>query len=159
MSGKGQLSLREAYEKWADELVRFATVLVGPGDAADVVADAFVGLLDDERSWGDVDRPRSYLFGVVANRSKMRHRAVGRRRRREERYERIAAPVGGSGEPIVADAHRLLDGLSPQQRAVVYLAYWEDWTAADIAGQLGVSDGTVRQQLARARAKLREELS
>ena len=67
--------------------------------------------------------------------------------------------VPAPGEPVVADAHRLLDGLSEQQRAVVYLAYWEDWTAADIAAHLGVSDGTVRRQLARARAKLREELS
>jgi hypothetical protein len=37
-----EVSLQEAYEKWSDDVVRFATVLIGPDEAADVVADAFV---------------------------------------------------------------------------------------------------------------------
>lgn len=166
MTDPTELTLQEAYEKWADELVRFATVLVGPADAADVVADAFVGLLDNEPAWSRVERPRSYLFGVIANRAKMRHRTIGRRRNREQRYEATVAPANvDDGEIVVevltdmSDAARLLDGLSTQQRAVVYLAYWEDWTAAQIAEHLDVLDGTVRRQLARARSKLREELT
>jgi RNA polymerase sigma factor (sigma-70 family) len=48
--------------------------------------------------------------------------------------------------------------LSVQQRTVVFLAYWCDQSAGDIAGVLGVSEGTVRKQLVRARARLREVL-
>lgn len=149
MTDLAELTLQEAYEKWADELVRFATVLVGPADAPDVVSDAFVGLLDDEPAWARVERPWSYLIGAVANRAKMRHRTTGRRRHREQRYEASTSTSGADGEIVVEvmtnsnDALRLLDGLSAQQRAVVYLAYWEDWTAVDIAEHLGVSDGTV----------------
>lgn len=51
-----------------------------------------------------------------------------------------------------------LGELSPQQRSVVYLAYWEDLSVADIAGTLEVSEGTVRRQLARARDRLRKVL-
>ena len=36
--------------------------------------------------------------------------------------------------------------------------YWEDLTIADTARRLGVSDGTVRQQLHRAKSQLREIL-
>lgn len=151
------IGLEEAYEKWADELVRFATVLVGRDDAADVVADAFVQLLD-RSDWGRVDRPRAYLFGVVANRAKMSRRSLFRRRRRDERVvrqPRVPAP-DVAGHLSAADG---LGVLSAQQRTFVYLAYWEDWTATQIAERLGVSGGTVRRQLARARTKLREELA
>ena len=44
----------------------------------------------------------------------------------------------------------------PGQRAVVVLRYWEDLTDAQIAVTLGCSPGTVRSQLSRALAKLRE---
>ena len=56
------------------------------------------------------------------------------------------------------DAQRALANLSPQQRAVVYLTYWEDLTPAQIAELLEVSEGTVRKQLARAREQLRRIL-
>jgi DNA-directed RNA polymerase specialized sigma24 family protein len=46
--------------------------------------------------------------------------------------------------------------LPPRQRAVVVLRYWEDLTDAQIAATLGCSPGTVRSQLSRALAKLRE---
>ncbi len=41
----------------------------------------------------------------------------------------------------------------------MYFAYWEDWPVERIAGVLGVSAGTVRKQLGRARAHLREVLT
>ena len=56
------------------------------------------------------------------------------------------------------DAQRALAGLSPQQRAVVYLTYWDDLTPAQVAALLGVSEGSVRKQLARAREQLRRVL-
>ena len=52
----------------------------------------------------------------------------------------------------------MLDSLSPQQRAVVYLSYWHDYSPIQVAEMIGVSEGTVRRQLARARARLREVL-
>jgi RNA polymerase sigma-70 factor (ECF subfamily) len=57
-----------------------------------------------------------------------------------------------------ADARRALATLSPQQRAVVYLTYWEDQSPSQIAELLSISEGTVRKQLARARDHLRRIL-
>ena len=45
--------------------------------------------------------------------------------------------------------------LSPRQRAVVYLTYWEDLDPGSAAALLGISDGAVRRHLARARKTLR----
>lgn len=65
-----------------------------------------------------------------------------------------------SGEPT-DDEIRLCSALvelSPQQRAFIHLTYWEDLTPASIAQALDVSEGTVKRQLARARARLRKAL-
>ena len=40
----------------------------------------------------------------------------------------------------------------------MYLTYWEDLAPQTIANLLGVSEGTVRKQLARARDQLRRIL-
>ena len=58
--------------------------------------------------------------------------------------------------PEVWDAVRVL---SPQQRAVVFLTYWDDQGVDAVAELLGVSAGTVRRQLGRARRRLREVLN
>ena len=58
-------------------------------------------------------------------------------------------------QPEVAEA---VSRLSPQQRAVVFLTYWNDLDVAGIAALLGVGEGTVRKQLDRGRSKLREVL-
>ncbi len=64
---------------------------------------------------------------------------------------------------VTEDAPEVLlsafDELSVQQRAVTYLTYWHDMSVAQVAEALGVSDGTVRRQLARARDRLRGVLA
>lgn len=156
-----ECSLEDAYERWADELVRYAAALVAPADAADVVAEAFVSLLRNQGSWRQARDPRRFLFGVVANAARVHHRRNSRRDRRQRRTVALTAvsaqqpPEGDDPNEVIA----ALSVLTVQQRAVIYLAYWEDLAVTDIADVLGVSDGTVRRQLARARARLRKEMS
>jgi RNA polymerase sigma factor (sigma-70 family) len=146
----------DAYRANAADLIRYATVLVGPSDAPDVVNDAVVGVMTSGR-WESVDNPRAYLFRAVLNQATSHHRSGTRRRRREERAARLEVPATVIDATSV-DAHRALAQLSAQQRAVVYLTYWEDLSTAQIAAQLEVSDGTVKKQLARAREQLRRTL-
>lgn len=149
-----RLSDAEVYEKFADELVRFATGLVGPFDAADVVADTFVRVLRSG-SWLNAKDQRSYLYRAVVNEARMRHRSTMRRRAREMRAADREAVDEREIRPEVLEA---LSVLSAQQRAMVVLTYWEDLQPAAVGQRLGVSEGSVRRQLARGRAKLREVL-
>lgn len=150
------LSSAEAYEKYADELVRFATGLVGPDDAQDVVSEAFVRAIRS-RTWTRVEHPRAYLYQVVTNEVRMRHRATMRRRARERRaaVREVTQSYQSDVRPEVLEA---VGSLSPRQRAVVVLTYWEGLTPSDVAERLGIGDGSVRRHLARARATLREVL-
>ena len=146
----------ETYRRHAAELVRYATVLVGPDDAPDVVTDAVLAAFAS-RSWREVDNRRAYLYRAVLHHSASHHRSSRRRQLREERAAALGTiPPDQPG--ISTDAHRALAALSEQQRAVVFLTYWQDLAPAQVADLLGVSDGTVRKQLARARDQLRRIL-
>jgi RNA polymerase sigma-70 factor (ECF subfamily) len=142
------------YRRHAAELTRYATALVGPADAPDVVTD---GVLAAFRSptWPTVSNPRAYLYRAVFSAAMSAKRSDVRRLRREAA---VATGDVVAAHESSADAQRALQQLSPQQRAVVYLTYWDDLTPTQIAELLDVSEGTVRKQLARAREQLRRIL-
>ena len=86
-------------------------------------------------------------------------RGLGRRQRRDVVLVPAEAwPDLGGPDPQSDRIIEALRSLSVQQRAVVHLTYWEDLTPAVVAERLGVSDGTVRRQLAHARDRLRKVL-
>jgi RNA polymerase sigma factor (sigma-70 family) len=146
----------DTYRRHAGELIRYATVLVGPDDAPDVVTDGVFAAFAAP-GWPAVVNRRAYLYRAVFTRSLSHRRAASRRQRRESVVAlRTAVSVEGPDSSI--DARRALATLSPQQRAVVFLTYWEDQSPAQIAELLAMSEGAVRKQLARAREHLRRIL-
>ncbi len=89
----------------------------------------------------------------------MHHRRNGRRVRREHLVVAGRRPTRTVTEDAPEELLTAFDELSVQQRAVTYLTYWHDMSVAQVAEALGVSDGTVRRQLARARDRLRGVLA
>jgi DNA-directed RNA polymerase specialized sigma24 family protein len=144
----------EIYANHAVALLRFATVLVGPVDAQDVVSSAVLRSLGSPE-WRQVENHRGYLHQAVANEARNLFRSNGRRRNGE---------VGLTGQLVVClpefrpDVQQAVEKLSVRQRAVVYLTYWEDMTNQMAADYLGISAGSVRRHLARAKTHLRREL-
>lgn len=133
--------LEAAYRRHATELVRYAT--------ARVFATADPSGIDDVRA---------YLYRAVHHRVIDLERAGVRRRRREVQAAASGPTTGNDDPEAAADARAALAVLSMQQRTAVFLTYWCDLTPADVARVLDTSEGTVRKQLARARARLREVL-
>lgn len=148
-------SLEAIWRAHGDELMRFATVLVGPADAHDVVVEAVLRAADAIAD-GRVGQQRSYLFRAVSNRANDLHRS---RQRRWARDLHAVVPQITAGLPVAdVDIQRAIADLSVTQRAVIYLAYWEDRTERQIAETLGLSHGTVRRHMVRARHNLRRAL-
>jgi RNA polymerase sigma factor (sigma-70 family) len=146
----------DTYRRHAGELIRYATALVGPDDAPDVVTDGVLAAFATP-GWSNVVNRRAYLYRAVFTRSLSHRRSVSRRQRREQVVALGTATSAESPESSV-DARRALAQLSPQQRAVIYLTYWEDHSPTQIAELLAISEGAVRKQLARARDHLRRIL-
>lgn len=149
--GVARVSDEELYRKYSDDLVKFATGLVGPADAGDVVADAVARVLASAK-WPEVRDRRAYLFGSVLNEARMHHRSTMRRRAREAR---VAQREGLSDPEVRPEVLEAVGGLSLRQRAVVVLTYWQDLHERETAELLGISVGTVRRHLARAHERLR----
>jgi RNA polymerase sigma factor (sigma-70 family) len=144
----------ELYRKHAEELTAFATGLVGPHHAADVVSEAVLRCLSSRR-WGTVTNKRAYLYRSVYNQAAMHHRSNGRQRAREAQSDGISAVSQPEFNPEIAAT---VARLSVQQRAVIVLTYWADLDPMSIAELLNISDGSVRRHLARARSNLRKVL-
>jgi RNA polymerase sigma factor (sigma-70 family) len=142
------------YAQHRTDLVRYASWLAGPDDAADVVSDAMESLFRSGQL-ADAENPGALMHRAVLAQAKSMHRSIFRRRARERRFaERWVQEEPGVRSDVVEAVVRL----SPQQRACVYLTYWEDLTPPKVAEYLGIGDGTVKLHLARARTKLREVL-
>jgi len=146
-----EFSDAELYTKHADDLVRLATGLVGPDDAADVVSSAVARLLGSA-AWRAALDQRAYLYRSVVNEARMHHRSRRRRRARELR----AVVADRADDPRDVEALVSLSALSVRQRAVIVLTYWHDLDQEHIATTLGISRSTVARHLDRAHARLRE---
>lgn len=147
-------SVGRLYAQHKVELVRFATVLVGPSNASDVVSDAMLSLLGGT-ALGDADHPRALMYRAVLTTARSMQRSGFRRRARERK---VAERVGREDPEIRPEILRAVARLSTRQRACVFLTYWEDLPVSDVAQRLGISDGAVKKHLARARSQLREVL-
>lgn len=140
-------------------LLRSAFLLTGDQHLAeDLVQEA---LARTHRAWPRLERPSN---AEAYARKVMYHAQVSLWRRR-----RVAEALPGDGlerhggsiaDPAEAAVHRItlqraLLALSPKQRAVIVLRYFEDHTEAEAAQLLGVSVSTVKTQCNRALERLR----
>ena len=162
--------IADFYHREQYALVRFAATIVGPDRADDVVASAMISIIkrfghdrDGKPTPVAPDSLRAYVYKAVANAGAKDWRTLSRRQRREAIAGRLEPTTGVEAHTGQVDGSSptmlsALAGLSPRQRAVVHLAYWEDLTPSDIAHRLAISDGAVRRHLARARQKLRTAL-
>jgi len=140
----------EIYLKHRDELMRYATALVGPDGAPDVVSTVVTNVLRSRRGLVDLREPRPYLMRAVLNES-LRYRHKNWREPPTGMYA-----VAVESRPEVLDA---VVTLPPKQRAAVYLVYWADLPSHEAAQLMGCRPATVRRYLHLAKQKLREALN
>jgi RNA polymerase sigma factor (sigma-70 family) len=141
------------YRRYAPELLKFATGLVGPWFAADIVHDAIIRCLQAP-AWDGVVDKRGYLYRAVLNASRSHHR-VSRRRQVRVRLAAARAPVAAHEPDLRPEVWAAVQTLSVRQRAVIVLTYWQDLSPGQVADRLQISEGSVKQHLARGRARLR----
>jgi len=142
------------------ELVRYATVVTwDPHLAEDITQNVLVRA---QRLWsriGRLDAPERYLKRMVVNEflSWRRRRAAQLVPLSGESLNAFAVPTPDPTAPHdERDAMmRLIAALSPRQRAVIALRFYEDLSVEEIAEVLGCRAVTVRTHLSRALAMLR----
>ncbi len=151
-------------ERYAAQARRVARAVLGdPDDADDAAQDGFLSALVKLGQY-DARRPFGpWLMRIVAN------AATDRRRRRQVRRAESLDPslVGGGPRPDaeavrseLADRLRAaLAELPARRRTAVVLFDVEGYSHAEIAGILGIPEGTVRSEVFHARRRLRALLA
>ena len=151
-----EAELREFVSARGPALSRAAYLLTGDHQAAeDLVQETYVVLVRRWQKSGTVD-PEAYVRRILYSRY-----VDGWRRRRLRELPTGAPPDSPGGDESGAAADRLLlanalGRLTPRQRAVLVLRFYEDLTESQAAAALGVSPSTVKSQTRVALQRLRE---
>jgi len=156
----------EAFEllvgRWQRRLWRHAWRLTGEESAAwDAVQEAWIGISRGIARLADAAAFPAWAYQIVSNKcrdsvrcEKRRREAVGTYSEWMQREDREAAVV----EERFGTLKEVLEHLPGPDRAVLSLRYQEDFDTAEIAGILGVPEGTVKSRLFYARKRLRKYL-
>ncbi len=143
---------------------RYFAATVGESEAEDLTQRTFEACIDNRDRIRDEAGVRPYLFGIARNQLAM-HLRSALPRRADIPASQVELPdprTSPSGVLRNADEvhvlERALGQLSAKLREVVELYYREERNVAEIAARLGVSAGTVKSRLFRARAQLIDEI-
>ncbi len=152
--------LGHVFERTAPALLRHARRLTGSdSDAEDLVQGVFLSALQDMQNF-DTARPcMPYLYGVL----RLQAKSMARRRRPHATADEDPAVAKPTIEVVAAQEFAsqvasAMAKLEPPSREVVRLYLDAQQRPREIAAQLGRTTGTVRVQLHRGLAKLRQLL-
>jgi len=149
--------------------IAFRTAYLLSGSAADAEEAAQDGFVKAYRALGRFRRGaplRPWLLRIVANEARNSRRSAGRR----EQLALRAAAADRPGDAVPSPEAALLAGesktrlleavnrLSEEHRLAIACRYFLELSEDETAAALGVRRGTVKSRLARALARLREEL-
>lgn len=150
-------SFREFVVGRGPELTRFATLLCRDRqEAEDLVQDTLASAYVSWRRIEGTESPESYVRRMLVN----RHISWWRRHRGrvEPRavLPEVATPDHTEAAAVGDALRRAVHNLPPRQRAAVILRYYADYSDAEVAEALGCAEATVRSQISRALAALRQ---
>ncbi len=151
-------AFRAFYDRTARPLWAYLARATGaPHAADDLLQESYYRLLRSSMTFEDDTHRRNYLFRIATNLVRDRHRRPDRE---------VALPDEAAGESLATDdgtarrfaarqdVTRALDALRPRDRDLLWLAYTQGLSHAEMAQALGVKAGSVKLLLFRARARL-----
>jgi RNA polymerase sigma-70 factor (ECF subfamily) len=145
-------SFESVYRRHRDELVRALSLsLNDEGLAAESVDEAFTRALHRWHTVGQFPNPQAWVYRTARNQAISRFR----RKSRDRRYAHKVgtAPLSSDVLPDPGLQDALLQ-LPDDQRNVLVLRYYLDWSVDAVADVLDVSPGTVKSRTSRALTEL-----
>ena len=144
----------QVVSRWGDMVYRLALArTANVPDAEDVFQEVFLRYFRHEEKFHGDEYRKAWLIRCTVNRAKSLTASPWRKR---------IVPLETAEEVGVEDDYRevysAVLSLPGKYRAVIHLHYFEGLSVAEIAQMLRVPEGTVKSQLSRGRALLRDML-
>jgi len=147
-------------ERYRKPLSRYLRRLLSEPLAEDVLQASFVRAWQALTAGTDVHELRPWLYRIAHNQAVNALRAAGPAE--SELPQTMAAPLAMAAPDVAAErserlrsTFRGIGELPDRQRAALVAVAVDDRAHADVAAELGLSDGALRQLLLRARTALR----
>ena len=161
------LCTRESFDavmrKYADMVYRLAYSRTGNTfDADDILQEVFLRYIRADKTYNDEEHRKSWLIRITINCTKSLAGSAWNRHR--DSYDDTETNEKGAEDPALkavetrSDVMQALLTLPEKYRTAIYLFYYEDMTAAQIAGAVGTTETNVKTRLSRGRDMLREKL-
>ena len=144
----------QVVSRWGDMVYRLALARTASvPDAEDVFQEVFLRYFRHEERFHNDEYRKAWLIRCTVNRCKSLLASPWRRR---------IVPLETAEEVGVEDDYRevysAVLSLPEKYRAVIHLHYFEGLSVAEMAAALNSTEGTVKSQLSRGRALLRDML-
>lgn len=141
-------------DQYGDRVLRLAySYLHNQSDAEEVLQDTFLQYLRTAPELEGPEHEKAWLLHVAANLSKNRL-AYNRVRSADALSETLAAEE----RPDLSFVWEAVKALPVKYREVLHLYHYEGYSTAEIARLLGRKEATVRSDLHRGRARLKDVL-
>lgn len=148
------------YQQHAARIHSLARRMAGDDDADELTQDVFVRAWEKLRTFRGESAFGTWLHRLAINLILAKRATAAKRRSREAGDEALATAPGRSAPPeIRMDFERAIQYLPDGARQVFVLFDVEGYRHEEIGEMLGISVGTSKSQLHRARMILREHLS
>lgn len=164
LSGGSREAFDILYDKYFKEVYNSAYKRLNSAHHAnDIAQDVFVQLWI-RGSKSPIENLPAYLFTLVKNN-------IFKFLEKESKYAALPDLVNQTEDPLgnadsyllyqefLASFDQLIESLSPQQRIIFKMRFEEEMSSAEIAEKLQISPKTVRNQLGKAIAKLRDSMT
>jgi len=158
----GGAAMDALVRRWQRRLFVYARRLMGREDAAwDACQEAWIGIVRGLRKLDDPGLFAAWAYRIVTNKCKDRLSRDARARWLNAEWSRVEQADSDHAHRQVSDGLDMKEaiGLLPgPMQAVLTLRYFEGFSLGEIAGILGVPEGTIKSRLSRARAELKRKL-
>ena len=153
---------KKIYELLASRVYRVIRKIVGANNADDVMQDFIIQLFAKLGQFRFESSLETWAHRMAVNQSLQYLRKSNRE---DQRVRKVAFPTNMFEEPMIhrqADdaevLHLAMEQISGEQRAILHMKEIEGLGYEDIAGVLGIPEGTVGSRLNKARKDLRASL-
>lgn len=140
--------------KYSDMVLRLAlTYLKNMSDAQDVCQNVFIKIFEQNKTFTDSEYEKAWIIRVTINACKDILKSPWKKR-----FLSINEAILPIKDKENNEVVSLVLELPVKYRSVIYLYYFESYSAQEIAKLLNKKDATVRTQLKRARELLKNKM-